>query len=150
MRTRIKAQYDATRDFSDKSFRAACYAPFTSLYFDTSGQVRVCCHNVEYRVGNVADETIEAIWRGEKIQKLRDAVARYDLSRGCQFCEWRVSNGHFTSLTMTKWDRFAVRDTAPAWPQMMEFSLSNSCNLECVMCAGYASSAIRARRERLP
>jgi MoaA/NifB/PqqE/SkfB family radical SAM enzyme len=32
----------------------------------------------------------------------------------------------------------------------MEFSISNSCNLECVMCSGLYSSAIRAHREGLP
>lgn len=150
MHAHLKAQYDATRDFSDKRFKAACYAPFTSLYFDTSGQVRVCCHNVMYRVGSIETESIATIWSGEKLRRLREAVANYDLRRGCQFCDWRISGGQFESLTMTAWDRFSVKEVAPAWPQMMEFSLSNSCNLECLMCAGHASSAIRAHREQLP
>src|ERR1039458_4946619 len=63
MRAKLKPQYDATRDFSNKKFRSACYAPFTSLYFDTFGKVRVCCHNVEYFVGDISRETIDAIWR---------------------------------------------------------------------------------------
>jgi len=110
----------------------------------------VCCHNVRYRVGNIATETIEAIWRGEKLQRLRNALARYDMRSGCRFCDWRISGGHFASLTMTTYDRFPVEEAVPVWPQMMEFSMTNSCNLECVMCTGQASSAIRARRERLP
>ena len=32
----------------------------------------------------------------------------------------------------------------------MEFSISNVCNLECVMCNGNFSSAIRAHRDQLP
>jgi MoaA/NifB/PqqE/SkfB family radical SAM enzyme len=32
----------------------------------------------------------------------------------------------------------------------MEFSISNTCNLECVMCNGEWSSSIRSRREKLP
>jgi sulfatase maturation enzyme AslB (radical SAM superfamily) len=33
---------------------------------------------------------------------------------------------------------------------MMQFSVSNSCNLQCIMCDGTASSAIRAHREGRP
>jgi hypothetical protein len=32
----------------------------------------------------------------------------------------------------------------------MEFSIGNTCNLECIMYDGRASSAIRAHREKLP
>ena len=35
-------------------------------------------------------------------------------------------------------------------PKVMEFEISNVCNLECSMCNGYWSSAIRANREKLP
>jgi sulfatase maturation enzyme AslB (radical SAM superfamily) len=51
---------------------------------------------------------------------------------------------------MRRFDRFAVPDETPLWPQQMEFSISNVCNLECIMCRGLWSSAIRARREKLP
>jgi MoaA/NifB/PqqE/SkfB family radical SAM enzyme len=33
---------------------------------------------------------------------------------------------------------------------MMEFMLSNTCNLECVMCSGELSSSIRKKRDKLP
>ena len=150
MRADLKAAYDATRDFSQKKFRSACFAPFTSLYFDTFGRVRVCCHNVDYLVGDISQDSIESIWNGSKVRELRKAVAAYDLSHGCQFCEWRISLGSFSSISMRAWDRFPVKAICPKWPQMMEFSISNTCNLECVMCVGHASSAIRARREKLP
>jgi MoaA/NifB/PqqE/SkfB family radical SAM enzyme len=35
-------------------------------------------------------------------------------------------------------------------PKVMEFELSNECNLECVMCNGSFSSSIRKNREKLP
>jgi sulfatase maturation enzyme AslB (radical SAM superfamily) len=101
-------------------------------------------------VGDISKESIDAIWNGEKIKRLREALAQYDLRYGCGLCEWRMSGGTFSSLTMKAWDRFPVTDFVPAWPQMMEFSISNTCNLECIMCAGDSSSAIRAHREKLP
>ena len=51
---------------------------------------------------------------------------------------------------MRVFDQFKVSDADPQWPQRMEFSISNACNLECVMCTGIYSSAIRAHREKLP
>ena len=150
MRAELKAQYDTTRDFSAKKFRSACYAPFTALFFDTSGRVRVCCHNARYCVGDISKETIDAIWRGEKIRILRNALVKYSFDCGCEFCEWRLSSGRFSSLSMKAFDQFPVTELAPVWPQIMEFSISNSCNLECTMCSGIASSAIRAHREKLP
>lgn len=150
MRTPLQLQFDSTRDFSDKAFEAICYAPFTSLYFDTRGRVRVCCHNVEYCVGDVARESIADIWKGERIKALREAVARYDMTRGCQFCYWRLNAGTLGSLAMRGYDALPVSEASPTWPQMMQFSISNSCNLQCVMCDGSASSAIRAHREGRP
>jgi MoaA/NifB/PqqE/SkfB family radical SAM enzyme len=38
----------------------------------------------------------------------------------------------------------------PAYPVMMEFLVSNQCNLECVMCEGQYSSLIRKNRDKLP
>ncbi len=32
-------RFDATRDFSEKPVRARCCAPYTSIYFDTRGNV---------------------------------------------------------------------------------------------------------------
>jgi organic radical activating enzyme len=36
------------------------------------------------------------------------------------------------------------------YPKVMEFELSNECNLECIMCNGSFSSSIRKNREKLP
>lgn len=38
----------------------------------------------------------------------------------------------------------------PKYPRVMDFALSNHCNLQCVMCNGDLSSAIRSRREHRP
>jgi MoaA/NifB/PqqE/SkfB family radical SAM enzyme len=143
-------QYDLMRDFSTKGFRSFCYAPYTSLYFDTSGNARVCCHNWSHVVGNVAFNSIGDIWTGAKIAELREAMLRYDLSQGCSYCEWHLSSRAFANLTTSKWDRLPVPSPDPEWPRQMEFSISNKCNLQCVMCNGTLSSSIRAHREKLP
>src|SRR6185295_19977224 len=48
-------------------------------------------------------------------------------------------------------DRYALADGVPfAYPKLMEFEISNVCNLECTMCTGFFSSSIRHNREHLP
>jgi radical SAM protein with 4Fe4S-binding SPASM domain len=143
-------RYNASRDFQDKRFYSACYAPFTSLYLDQLGNVRVCCQNTEHVVGNIVTESLEAIWNGEKIRQLRQALRQSDLRVGCQFCEWGFLDGNAAGGFMKRFDELPVDDESPSFPKRMEFSISNTCNLECVMCNGEWSSSIRTRREKLP
>lgn len=143
-------QYDSYRDFSTKAFKAVCYAPFVSLYFDQRGDVRVCCQNVQHVVGNITTQRIDDIWNGEKINALRDALVAYDFKLGCRFCEWQLTDGALKTSFMRQFDNWPAEATRPAFPKRMEFSVSNTCNLECIMCNGEWSSSIRARREKLP
>ncbi|MCB1018085.1 MAG: SPASM domain-containing protein [Acidimicrobiales bacterium] len=145
-----QAAYDAHRNLADKAFRAACYAPVTSLYLDPAGDVRACCQNVEHVLGNVAHERLPDIWRGEPAQRLRAAMVDYDLSQGCRFCQWQIEDGNPGGALAHDFDGLAVPTADPAWPQRLELAVSNTCNLECIMCDGDLSSAIRARRERRP
>jgi MoaA/NifB/PqqE/SkfB family radical SAM enzyme len=144
------AAYDVTRDLSAKPFRSPCYAPHTSLYFDTAGNVRVCCHNRSRLAGNIAVQTIGEIWNGESIRRIRRTLEADSFAAGCGFCEWQLAAGNFVNIAMRRWDNLPVAAKDPVWPAQMEFSLSNTCNLECVMCNGTASSRIRAHREKLP
>jgi MoaA/NifB/PqqE/SkfB family radical SAM enzyme len=143
------AAYDATRDFKDKAVRALCYAPYTSLYFDNSGNVRVCCHNWKHPAGNILKSSIDEIWQGVAVQALRRALKDNEFGPGCEFCQAQTAET-FANAVMRRYDRFPVPEEVPLWPQQMEFSISNVCNLECIMCRGMWSSAIRARREKLP
>ncbi len=140
-------EYHASRVLPDKAFRSSCYAAHVSMYFDTLGNVLACCQNTKYPVGNVQTERLPDIWNGPKIKKLRTALEKDRFGAGCQFCEWQISVGNYVNAFTRNFDRFAVTSQSPDWPRMMEFSVSNTCNLECIMCIGTLSSSIRARRE---
>jgi len=101
-------------------------------------------------VGNVATSTIAEIWNSTKLAAVRESVRGYSFDHGCSYCEWQIGSRNFVNIAISKWDRLPVPDADPLWPLQMEFSISNTCNLECVMCNGTASSAIRAHREKLP
>ncbi len=142
------ARYNASRSLAGKDFYAACYAPFVSLYLDQFGNALACCQNRNHVVGNVARQTLKEIWHGSAIRFLRESLIRDDLRRGCGFCESQFLMGNADGHFMRRFDDFPVIESAPAYPKLLEFSISNTCNLECVMCNGDWSSIIRTRREK--
>lgn len=141
--------YDADRNFADKAFRSACYAPFVSLYFDQLGFVRVCCQNFQHTLGNIVRQSLDEIWNGDRIRQLRTALKNYNFNVGCDYCQWQASEGNYNNFAR-QFDAWPVESTETFWPAQMELSISNTCNLECVMCNGEWSSSIRTRREKLP
>jgi len=146
----ILEAYNASREPTPKSFPSLCYAPHTSLYFNTQGDVRVCCHNWAFPAGNIARQTIAEIWAGDAIKKIRRSLECGSFAQGCHYCEWQLATRSFVNISTRKWDWHPVESRDPEWPLQMEFSISNTCNLECIMCNGMSSSAIRAHREKLP
>ncbi len=133
-----------------QSFHAACYAAHASMYFDQFGDVRACCQNTEAPMGNVTGSSIREIWDSSATQQLRDALQNDDFSVGCGFCQWQVDQGDESIVFARVFDRHEVRNERPSWPVQMEFSMTNSCNLQCVMCNGDWSSSIRTHREGRP
>ena len=79
----------------------------------------------------------------------RQTLERGSYEMGCQECGLAEATGGRRASTAFHFDRFA--DGAPhPFPRLMDFALSNRCNLQCVMCHGGLSSTIRAKREGLP
>jgi len=127
----------------------ACGAPNATMYFAPDGNVRACCVNTDYTLGHVGEQSIREIWEGARIASLRTALEGHDFSLGCQDCEHRIAAGDRAWSTAEQYDRY--RDHQPgAFPRRMDFILSISCNLQCVMCNGDLSSSIRIHREKRP
>lgn len=129
------------------SRRTFCNAPSVSLYLDQMGDVRACCQNAEYPLGNVTERSLREIWEGERTAALRGALAQSDLSLGCQFCRWQMEEENDALAYARTFDNLTVPADGPRWPQQLELSLSNACNLQCIMCNGDWSSSIRTHRE---
>lgn len=127
-----------------------CNAPSSSLYLDQRGDVRACCQNAGFPLGNITQNSLREIWDGEKSRRLRSAVDAGDLSLGCNFCRWQTEEGSADAVFARTFDHLGHGGTDPQWPQQLELSLSNACNLQCVMCNGEWSSSIRSHREKLP
>jgi len=132
-----------------------CHAPFVSLNFDQSGRVTACCYNREYVLGTYPAQSVREIWTGAPAVALREAFLRGSEVRGCDGCFDQLRLGNFAGALMRNFDGFSIgrrsrQDAAVDLPIVLEFEIANTCSLECVMCGGHWSSAIRDRRERLP
>jgi radical SAM protein with 4Fe4S-binding SPASM domain len=127
-------------------FLAACYAPFKSMYFGHKGKVIACCQNRDYVLGNYPAQSISDIWNSNETVALRNALKQDNFNLGCQNCELRIKSGNAKGLIATFYDENPINELG--YPTSFEFELSNTCNLECIMCNGDFSSLIRTKREK--
>lgn len=126
---------------------SACYAPHSSMYLDQFGKVRACCQNGGFYLGDVTSQSLRAIWESSAAESMRSALERDDYSAGCDFCEWQTREGNSDIVFARNFDELKPSERRPDFPRQMEFALTNTCNLQCAMCNGNWSSAIRSRRE---
>ncbi|MEZ5320796.1 MAG: radical SAM protein [Microthrixaceae bacterium] len=126
----------------------ACTAPFTALYLRPDGRVAACCGgwHVLGTVTGPTRQSLREIWRGGPAAQLRDALAAGDFGLGCWECGALARSGRRSESLAASFDRFAP-DVPSSMPTVIDFAMSNRCNLECVMCNGGLSSSIRSHRE---
>ena len=123
---------------------APCLAPYANLYLGPQGEVRACCAN-SFFLGNIRVQRLPEIWGGVQQLELRRRLKGGDFSLGCSYCEWEQEQG--IRMYARVYDTLKVRSASPAFPTRIEFALTNACNLQCTMCNGENSSAIRLHRE---
>lgn len=146
--------YRASRDAGTNT-RVLCHAPFVSLNFEQSGRVTACCYNRDFVLGTYPKQSVADIWTGAMAQILREAFLEDKHAPGCDLCFHQLESRNFGGVLMRNFDRYARdEDYRPeidvSTPRVLEFEISNTCNLECIMCGGKWSSSIRANREKLP
>lgn len=117
-----------------------CYAPYRSIYFSANGNVNPCCLNRSHIYGKWPENSIQQIWNNKKMLELKDALSCYDFSKGCFQCKQRIENGNFDAVEAILYDKLPP---SRKFPLMMEFELSNKCNLNCLMCTPELSSGVR-------
>ncbi|MGC9332187.1 MAG: twitch domain-containing radical SAM protein [Bacteroidales bacterium] len=129
--------------------RLFCYNPFVNLFFNIGGEAIACCRSHDNVLGTYPEQSIKGIWFDEKAEAMREHMLHNDLSMGCAYCEKQIKAHRFQGLPSMRADAYPHTKKG-MYPKIMELELSNTCNLECVMCSGRESSRIRANREHLP
>lgn len=141
-----KKKYNLQRKTAN--VQTVCWAPFRSMYFGFRGNTSVCCFNKMHVIGTYPAQTLTEIWFGAKADEIRQSLSKSDFSLGCQSCHELITAENYSGLPAKNFDPLPAR--ANRFPSKIDFELSNECNLECIMCRGEFSSAIRRNREKLP
>jgi MoaA/NifB/PqqE/SkfB family radical SAM enzyme len=127
-----------------------CHAPFISLNFEQNGNATACCYNRSHVLGTYPEVSVSEMWFGGKANELREAIRALDFGKGCELCLVQLQSRNFTGTRMLQFDHLAGGPNGREYPRVMEFEITNVCNLECIMCNGYYSAPIRQNREHLP
>jgi MoaA/NifB/PqqE/SkfB family radical SAM enzyme len=150
----ILVEYNDTRITAHRDI--FCHAPFTSINFEQDGNATVCCYNRAHVLGTYPQDSIEEIWLGRQANELRRFLRSGVLPPGCQICGDQFQSRNFGGLRARFYDHLAEAEYPEVdgrfvpLPKVLEFEISNLCNLACTMCNGFFSSTIRKYRERRP
>lgn len=154
-------EYNASRHIRDK--RLVCLAPFISLYFLPDGRIVPCCYNRDFVYGSYPENDVRSVWFGNRAKEFRNYIRENTLQGGCNLCaqQLEAKNFHGVHARIFDFDDTPLLSSIPAreqvterhvaafsaYPEILEFEISITCNLECVMCHGNHSSLIRKNRE---
>ena len=145
LRPDTEKKYNLQRKTANTSL--PCWAPFRSMYFGFRGNTSVCCFNKMHVIGTYPAQSIREIWFGAKADEIRQSLSKSDFSLGCQPCHELITAENYSGLPAKNFDPLPINSNR--FPSKIDFELSNECNLECIMCRGEFSTAIRRNREKL-
>jgi len=121
--------------------------PFTGLATREDGAIKVCCRSAP--IGYIQNETLEEVWNGETMRKVRKQVLNnerpevckpcFDLEdQGVQSLRQRHTAGVIPEARVNLYpdalDALGEDYTMPFELPTMEIKLNNLCNLKCRMC----------------
>lgn len=124
--------------------KRVCYAPYTSMFFARNGKVSPCYASYNENSDRITDKSIKEIWFKGSINKIREEHKNCELEKSCNFCKKLMLQESFGSLLTNKYDHYAF--SIDKYPKIMEFEISNRCNLSCIMCDSNLSSSIAIKK----
>tara|TARA_R110001583_G_scaffold24869_5_gene90475 strand:- start:1716 stop:2876 length:1161 start_codon:yes stop_codon:yes gene_type:complete len=118
-----------------------CLMPFIHYHVGNAGYVKACCvANITY--GNCNTQSLDDIWDGEAINKLRTKFKKGESDPRCAVC-LNLEKAGGKSIRQETQDRFLLNNSSEAIPLPTYFDIrfSNACNFACRTCWHGASSA---------
>lgn len=120
-----------------------CFAPYSSMFFSLHGKMAPCYATYNDTSDIYGNKTIHDSWFNGSFSKIRQEHSVCNYSENCNFCFELFENKAYGSMLMQKYEHYAF--SKGDYPKIMEFELSNKCNLECIMCDSNLSSSINKR-----
>ena len=117
-----------------------CMAPFTHLSVDAQSRIRPCCMFYP-TIYNEKYTKLNDIFIGNENKILRDKMLNGERIDGCNKCyiDETIGKKSYRQLFNERY----LNEKNIQYPKIreLELALGNKCNLKCVTCNGYYSSA---------
>ena len=132
-------------EFLLKESKTFCIYPWIHLHAYPTGEAYPCCH-AEMKpgvVGNCRTNTLEEIWRGEPMQKLRNDMLTETPHAACTRCYEQEESGFFSgrkSANKHHGHHIKKLEANPFEMTYWDIRFSNLCNLKCRSCGHIFSS----------
>lgn len=132
-------------EFLLKESKTFCIYPWIHLHAYPTGEAYPCCHaEMKYPVGNCRQNTLEQIWRGPVMQKLRDDMLSETPNPACGRCYEQEASGFFSgrrSANKHHGHHIKKLQDNPFEMTYWDIRFSNLCNLSCRSCGHIFSSS---------
>lgn len=121
-----------------------CVFPFMQMYTDQFGNVSPCC-KYEHIIGNLKTQTLDNVFRGDKMTELRNAFVAGIKPIECKTC-WNSELANSTSLRIHGINKHINELDKDYFDKpelkILTASPSTACNFKCRICTPDVSSSI--------
>jgi organic radical activating enzyme len=136
---------DAQQQFLLTESRTFCMYPWVHLHAWPTGEAYPCCHAEMGvgQVGNCRTSTLEEIWTGVPMQRLRADMLNETPNAACGRCYEQEKSGFFSgrqSANKHHGHHIKKLDANPFEMTYWDIRFSNLCNLKCRSCGHIFSS----------
>lgn len=134
--------------------KSLCIVPWTHLNVTPQGKVRHCCVGTDYHnyAGDLSKNTLEEIYNGEYMRKLRLQMLADEKPKACSKCyETEASSGTSSRVVHNSFFNYKLKKLADITNEdgslnkvelsYWDFRFSNLCNYKCRTCSPESSSA---------
>jgi MoaA/NifB/PqqE/SkfB family radical SAM enzyme len=116
-----------------------CLMPWTHVHITNKGKVNACCV-APITYGDINKQSLEDIWKGESIEKIREQFSEGKGDKRCNNCISKEASGA-SSMRLETFEKFPDFDiTESKGPIYFDIRFSNVCNFKCRTCWHGASS----------
>ncbi len=141
--------FQENRTIPEEQKYIPCFTAFNHLRITRLGLMMPCCFSTEHQVWN-KEKGLHDYWFNSLNTQYQENFLDGKLHKGCNVCKERIEEHIIPPINEYDWN---VKDRMQgvvniSYPKILEFEISNLCNMECPMCFGYLSSKHAANRDK--
>jgi MoaA/NifB/PqqE/SkfB family radical SAM enzyme len=127
-----------------------CAIPWINLEILQDGDITPCCMS-KLTLGNIKNTTLEQVFYGDQLNKLRSSLLSGNRPVECNSC-WKVEEKNLTSIRMHNIKRLKKEflTTYLDRPEVstLDIKFNNTCNFKCRICNSGSSSLFAAEEHK--